>query len=250
METAALEKIGMSPGEIKVYLALSKLGESTVTPIVYESRVSKSKIYDILERLIDKGLAGYVVKNNIKYFVASDPHAILEYVERKENELSNAKKSVERILPGLLMSREDTQNKRLVEVYEGFLGMKTVREELMDSFRRGDTLLVLGAPKAANDKWEGWLLDFHRKRVRKGVSMRIIYNADALEYGKVRSRMKLTTVRYFSNDLVSPNWIDIFPNSVMFGIVSPKPLAFVIRNREIADSFRSYFEVMWNNSIS
>ena len=62
--------------------------------------------------------------------------------------------------------------------------------------------------------------------------------------------MKLTKVRYFSDGLVSPNWIDVFPESVLFGLVLPHPLAFVIRNREIADSFRGYFEVMWSNSVS
>jgi sugar-specific transcriptional regulator TrmB len=249
METSTLEKIGMSRGEIKVYLALSRLGESTITPIVYESRVSKSKIYDILARLIDKGLAGYVVKNNVKYFIASDPHTILEYVERKENDLLSAKKSVEQLIPELIAAGKETQSKRLVEVYEGFLGIKSIREGLMGSLQKSGTLLILGAPKAANDKWEGWLLDFHRRRIKMGISARIIYNANAREYGKIRSKMKLTTVRYFTNALVSPNWIDVYPDSVLFGIVSPHPLAFVIRNREIADSFRVYFEVMWQNSV-
>ena len=249
MEIATLEKIGMSRGEIKVYLALSKLGESTVTPIVYESKVSKSKIYDILARLTDKGLVGYVLKNNIRYFVASNPNTILDYVDRKEQEILSVKKEVENLIPQLLLSQKETEDRRMVEVYEGFLGMKSIREDLMTSFRKVDTLLVLGAPKSANEKWDGWLLDFHRKRIKRGVSMRIIYNADAVEYGKVRSKMGLTTVRYFSNDLVIPNWIDVFPGAVMFGIVSPHPLAFVIRNKEIADSFRGYFEVMWKNSV-
>ena len=149
METSVLERLGMSKGEIGVYLALSKLGESTVTPIVYESKVSKSKIYDILERLIDKGLVGYVAKNNVKHFVANDPHMILDYVEGKEEELLDTKKRVVELLPQLLLSRKETQSKRLAEVYEGFLGLRAIREELMQSFKKGETLFRSWRPKSS-----------------------------------------------------------------------------------------------------
>ncbi|MFA6398795.1 MAG: helix-turn-helix domain-containing protein, partial [archaeon] len=73
MNSALLEKIGLSKGEIKVFLALNRLGESTVGKIVSESEVSKSKVYDILEKLIRKGLAGYIVREDTKYFFVNNP---------------------------------------------------------------------------------------------------------------------------------------------------------------------------------
>jgi len=118
----------------------------------------------------------------------------------------------------------------------------------MIAFKKGDELLVLGAPKIANEKWEGWFLDFHKRRVSKKISMRIIYNSDAKKYGKIREKMKLTKVKYLHNNLVSPNWIDIFPDSVLFVMVLSTPIAFVVRDKELAKSFRSYFEIMWNVS--
>lgn len=57
----------------------------------------------------------------------------------------------------------------------------------MGTLKKGEELLVLGAPKIANDKWEGWLLDFHKNRIKNGVSMRIIYNSNAKEYGARQS---------------------------------------------------------------
>jgi len=249
MDKTLLEKLGLTKGEIKVYLALNKLGESTVGPIGKESKVSKSKIYDILDKLIEKGLAGYMVKERIKYFLANDPHMILDYIEKKESELDKAKKeAVQEIIPQLMMQRATASKKRVAEMYEGFRGIKAVRDELMKSFDYGDTLLVLGAPKVANVKWEGWFLDFHKRRIQRKVKMKIIYNANVKEYGKVREKMKLTEVKYLPNKLVSPNWIDIFPNAVLFIMVLKNPIAFVVRDTELANSFRSYFEIMWKNS--
>ncbi|NQU78529.1 hypothetical protein HQ545_02045 [Candidatus Woesearchaeota archaeon] len=229
-------------------LALNKLGEATVGPIGSESKVSKSKIYDILDKLIEKGLVGYITKNGKKHFVANDPHMILEYIDKKETELHKTKDEVNKILPELMLQRVTASKKRIAELYEGFQGIKAIREELMQTFKEGETLLVIGAPRVANVKWEGWFLDFHKRRIQRKVKMNIIYNANAREYGKIRKKMKLTEVRYFSNKLVSPNWIDVFPDAVLFVMVLKNPIAFVVRDTELANSFKSYFDIMWKNS--
>ena len=250
MNEQLFEKLGLTKGEIKVYLALTRLGESTVGPIVNESKVTKSKIYDILDRLIEKGLVGYITRSGTKHFTANDPHMILEYVSKKEDELNNTKKEVIEILPQLLMQRSSVSGKRVAEIYEGFQGIKAFREELMTTFKPGETLLVLGAPKIANERWEGWFLDFHKKRIASKVNMKIIYNSDAKGYGKIRKKMKFTEVKYLPNDLISPNWIDVFPEAVLFVMVLKNPIAFVVRDKDLAKSFKSYFNIMWDTAIS
>jgi len=249
MDETILEKLGLTKGEIKVYLALNKLESSTVGPIGKESKVSKSKIYDILDKLIEKGLVGYITKGGTKYFMTNDPHMILEYLAKKEKALDNTKKQViNDLLPLLISQRSSSSKKRIAEIYEGFQGIKSIREELMMDFKSDDTLLVLGAPKVANIKWEGWFLDFHKRRIKRNVKMKIIYNANAEEYGKIREKMKLTQVKYLPNNLVSPNWIDVFPNAVFFVMVLKNPIAFVVRDTELANSFRAYFDIMWQQA--
>lgn len=250
MDETLLEKLGLTKGEIKVYMALNKLGESSIGPIGKESKVSKSKIYDILDKLIEKGLVGYITKDGTKHFSANDPHMILGYISRKEDELERTKTEVNAILPRLMMERASVSEKRIAELYEGYQGIKAIREELMQTFKANDTLFVLGAPKIANVKWEGWFLDFHKRRVEKKIGLQIIYNADAKEYGEIRTKMQFTEVRYLPNKLVSPNWIDVFPEAVLFVMILQTPIAFVVRDKELANSFRAYFEIMWKNSLS
>ena len=62
--------IGLTQREVKVYLALLKLGESTTGKIIQESGISSGKIYEILEKLIGKGLASYTIKEKTKYFIS------------------------------------------------------------------------------------------------------------------------------------------------------------------------------------
>jgi sugar-specific transcriptional regulator TrmB len=248
MEIKVLEKLGLSKGEVKVYSALLTLGECTITPLTTESGVTKSKIYDILEKLIKKGLVGYNVKKNVKHFFVNDPRKILDYLSQKEDEIKSNKEEIEKIMPSLIEQRNMSSVGRVAEIYQGYNGMKTIREELMESYSKGETFLVLGAPKIANDKWEGWLLEFHKKRIKRGVGMKIIYNSDARVYGDVRNKMKNTEARYFAEGINAPNWIDIFPSAVMITVIVGEPISFVIRNKEIATSFRAYFEIMWNSA--
>ena len=71
MNSKILEKFGLTEGESKVYLALLKIGKSTIGDIVKEANVSNSKVYDILDRLNKKGLIGIVTENNRKSFAIS-----------------------------------------------------------------------------------------------------------------------------------------------------------------------------------
>ena len=152
MELELFRKIGLTEGEIKVYLALLKLGETTIGAIGRESKVSKSKMYDILDKLIEKGFVGYIVRNGTKHFAANDPKMILEYIHKKKDEIEETGKQAEKILPELSLQRATMGAKKLAEIYEGFHGLKAIREELIQTLKKGDQLLVLGAPKIANEK--------------------------------------------------------------------------------------------------
>src|SRR3990167_6978360 len=84
MDIHAMQEAGLTEGEAKVYLALMDLGPSTTGPIIEKAHVAKSIIYQLLDKLIQKGLVAYITKEKTKYFQASDPHKLIEYMETNE----------------------------------------------------------------------------------------------------------------------------------------------------------------------
>ena len=66
MDKEYLIRIGLTDGEAKTYLALLKTGSSSVGPIVKEAKVAYSNIYDILDRLLEKGLISFILKEKTK----------------------------------------------------------------------------------------------------------------------------------------------------------------------------------------
>ena len=78
--------------------------------------------------------------------------------------------------------------------------------------------------------------------------MRIIYNHNCRMYGEMREKMKLTEVRYFKEKSETPAWIDIFGDYIASINVHGTPVIFLIRNKETADSYRKYFEIIWGQA--
>ena len=83
MIKGALQQIGLTDGEIRVYLALLELGSTSTGKITKDSGISGSKVYEVLDRLMHKGLATYVIKNGVKYFAPTQPEKILDYLDEK-----------------------------------------------------------------------------------------------------------------------------------------------------------------------
>ncbi len=247
METDFFKKIGLTEGETKVYLALLKIGETSVGSIGRESKVSKSKMYDILDKLIDKGLVSYITRDGIKQFSPNSPHAIIDLVMKQEQELIQTKIQAQHLAKEL-EAQEQQKPVRLAEIIEGLQGLKAIREELIGQLKKGDEFLVLGAPRVANEKWEAWFLEFHKRREARGIRMRIIYNSNAREYGEKRKQFTKTHVRYLTNNMISPVWLDIYTDSVLFIFTLHQTLAVVIRNKELAQSFKAYFDIIWHTS--
>ena len=138
MDTKTLSNIGLTNGEIKVYLTLLKLGSTTSGPLTDKSGVSRSKIYNILERLIQKGLVSYIIKEKTKYFQAAEPTKIKEYLENKEKEFQEQKKEIDKILPELEAQQRSSEKVKEAQIFKGFRGIQTVQEHLYLKLKKNE----------------------------------------------------------------------------------------------------------------
>lgn len=245
VEIKALEKIGLTKGEIKVYLALLKLGNTTAGPIVDEAKVTRSKIYDILERLKNKGLVSYITKNSTKYFSAANPSNILEYLNKKELEIKEDKKIIENILPQLLKEIQKKQ-KTIAEIYTGIKGMENAFNLLVQEFDAKEPYYAFGAGKGENVKQiQLFFSKLHERRINKKVKSYIIFNENSKGLFKLQEKSKFVDCKYL--EISSPAAINIYKDYTIIAILNEEPITILIRNKETADSFREYFKIMWGS---
>jgi sugar-specific transcriptional regulator TrmB len=201
-----LEQIGLTKGEIAVYFSLLELGSSTVGPIVDKSKLSSSKIYDVLERLIGKGLVSYVVRENKKYFEAASPNRILDYLKEKEESIRLQQKDIENIMPELLLKQKMAKKTQEVTIYEGIKGIKTAREKSLQTLKKGEEFCILGASTTFNENLSDYWLKYHKKREKAGVNLRMLCNRNIpKEDIDSRNLLKLCEAKYMPTEVITPS---------------------------------------------
>ena len=234
----SLEKAGLTRVESKVYLTLIDLGPSLAGQITKKSGIHRRTIYDALDRLAEKGLISYIVKNNRKYFEAASPEQIVRLMKEKEDEVKNS-------LPELMKRFTGTKSKEETLFYKGKDGLKTAFEDQISELGgkasgTGKEILVLGASSQAKEILSFYLHWYTQRRKENKIKLRII--SDISSKGKMTA--PLSEFRYLSN--LGPTAMNIYGDKVSIILWSKeKPIAIIIKNKEISDSYRVFFEQMW-----
>ena len=249
MDTKLLEKIGLTPGEIKAYLALLALGPSSTGPLAKRSQVSRSKLYWIMDKLEKKGLASHAVRNGVVYFQAVEPTKINDYIEEKEDELKTLKEEFVQLLPELESYHKRAKEAQSMTIYQGLKGLKVAHEHSYLKLKKGEEYVYMGIPAFQPETHHLYWQKDHMRRVSLGIRTRLLFNRDT-DRGILENRNSyvMCDARYMPTDIKTPAYFMIYKDTVMMAIPSSNPLAVEIVSQEIADAFMAYFEEYWKRS--
>lgn len=248
MDFEPLSEAGLTDGEIKVYVALLELGLSTSGPIVEQSRVAKSIVYPLLDKLMKKGLVSVIVKKKTKYFQASDPQKLLEYVDERKDALEENRTAIELLLPKLMM-KQALVTKSETRMYFGFKGMTTAHEHIYEKLKKGQEYVYLGIPVYQPKTHHLYWQKDHTRKQAYGISCRLLFNAKTdEEVVNQRNSYSDTQARRMREGIVTPAMIGIFADTVIICVQSPEVVTIEIINQQIANSFKAYFEHFWKLS--
>jgi len=239
-----LKSIGLTQGEISVYLSLLELGSSSVGNIIKKSRVSGSKVYEVLDRLMIKGLTSNVEKNGIKYFEASDPNKIMDYLNDKKIRIEEEKSEISKIIPQLILKRKHAPESK-VKVFTGFEGLKTANEDIIRNLKKGEEWLSMGL----TEQPKSWEIYFNKKQIErsnKGIIIKHLINEKYRMLQTERKNLPYTEFKFLPKNFEMPTSTDIYQNKVMIMILLQEdPMAIIIESKAVADSFRKYFYALW-----
>lgn len=242
MEIKIFQEIGLTDSEIKVYLALIELGSSKKGPLVKKAGITSSKIYEVMDKLIDKGLASYVTKDKVRYFNAAPPSRIKDYLKEKESNIRNQEQELDKLLPILELKQKLTEKGTDAEIYRGWKGMQTVYNDLLTSLKKGEGFHIFGASKGVDiKKVKSFYHRFNERVITSGIKSHIIFNEKAR--GNISNAQKIGEIRYLSQ--TTPAEILIYKNNTAIVLLEEEPLVILIKGKNVANSFRQYFEILW-----
>ncbi len=244
-----LTQLGLNESEIKVYFALLELESSTVGPIVDKAKISDSKIYNILEKLKEKGLISFVIKGKYKHFQATDPENLIRILEEKEEEIKQQKEKIQKeIIPMIVQRRKMTEEKQEAWVFEGINGMKSVYQAVLNTMKKGESYRVFHIMDEPLKKKQISLFykNYHLQRSEKGIFVKFIAHI----------KEKKTVLEYFNQpfselrftDRMFPVGLLIFKGYVLTTVWGDNPTAFLIKSQRNYEYYVKYFDDLWGTA--
>lgn len=226
----ALKEVGLTKNEIKVYLALLRLGSTKVGKISKEAETNRSYTYDALKKLLEKGLASYAIMGKTKHFRPVSPRRIISLLQEREEDIEELMPQLE----GLYNQKESDSNIRL---YRGLKGVQTV---LLNIIGEGKSNDVFGSEWTIKEKMPAFAKYFVKELERKKIKIRHI-----VRHGVAVDKSRTTEVRFAPEITKSPVVTNIYGNKIAIIIWSKIPEAVIIHNKEAAESYKNYFEILW-----
>lgn len=234
----ALGNIGMTTNEVKVYLALIDLGTTLAGYVARKAKLHRRQTYDALHRLIEKGLVSYTIESGRKHFRPVDPSRIIEIARNRERE-------IEGVLPEIIEKFRKTESRIHAEIYEGTEGLKSVMELILKEKKEWYTIGSTGKGPVV---LPFYLEQFARKRVKLGIKRKVLLvdSKEGRAYYKVLKQQGLVKIKFLPKEIQQPQTIWIFDDKVAIILVSVEcPVVFLIDNKEIADFYKEYFNLLW-----
>ncbi len=233
-ELIALREFGLSEKEATVYLTLLREGPSTVTPLISKTQLQRGSLYDILERLIEKGIVSYVIAANRKNFQAVDPKRLLALIEAKHQRIEEA-------LPSLL----NLQKKGDTSVYI-LKGRKAFKSLYLEVLKDKTVKMLMGAKggliTALGDVFYSQFQEIRRNETKDKV---LLVCSEKLRGSSFLAEIPFCEVRFVPEELDTPSHTLVYGNRVIIHIFEETPIAIVIESEQVTKSYTNLFNNLW-----
>jgi len=231
-----LSEAGLTKNEAKVYLALIKLGSANAAEITKHSHVHRVNVYDVLERLREKGLISTIMQAQKRIYEAANPKQLIQLLKQKEEAIALA-------LPQLEQEFKSKKEKQQVHHFFGTEGVMRAYHMMME---QNETIYGIGGSGLNRKYLQHRHEMFNKERIKKKIGVKAIYYEFTRENKSLNSNEPYREFRYIPNKFKTIGMVDICGDlTVNLLPIEGNIMAIVIENRIMADTYRKFFDFMW-----
>jgi sugar-specific transcriptional regulator TrmB len=240
MNLEILRKVGLSEGEIKVYDALLEIGITSINKIHQRVGIDRRNIYDILNKLIERGLVSYSMEDKKKVYKISNPEKILSYIEEKKSGLDEIKTEISKIIPAMQDIFNLKKQELAVEIFKGSEGLKAVWDDLLNY----DAIYWIGSGMYVPDKFPAYWKEWNQRRIKKKVGS---YHLFRHEKRNEVDKKLFPTSKFLPAEFSGyPTATVIYGSKVAQMLLGKNINTVVIENKELAENYKKYHQYLWD----
>ncbi|MEK9201112.1 MAG: helix-turn-helix domain-containing protein, partial [Patescibacteria group bacterium] len=247
MNQHILEELGLSPNEARIYESLIEMGESSISDISVNAKIHRRNAYDVMQRLINKGLCFQTFSAGENTYSAVDPDKLTELLAEKQEHLLGILPALKKKFHGSLITEE-------AYIYRGLEGQKNIWRDIV---RVGKDSYFIGA----KGSWFDPKLESSRTTFFKEANRKKIKFIQLFEHG-IKTKMPdfpnhfpgELKYRFLPEKYSTDSAINIFGDYVVtytgvaLGKTNENIVIFVIHSKNLAESYRTWFWYMWEQS--
>lgn len=241
-----LSYLGLEFDESTVYLSLLNKGPMTVLELSRATKISRTNVYRIIERLKDQGFVEENVESTRKLVHPVGMHKLELLVKEQESKSEFLRSIFPEIATIIPASNSISQLETKVLFYKGKEGLKQIYWNAMNATRECLSYTVQSLEDTIGEEpADSWKREFsaRRLRLRELVGVGRVANID-----KVDNRIDS---RFISADILEINQQIIIYNDVLayFSFVDDEAFGVEIYNKNTAKIQRQLFEIVWRLGV-
>ncbi|MFA6097348.1 MAG: helix-turn-helix domain-containing protein [Candidatus Paceibacterota bacterium] len=238
-----LRQFGLREKEMKIYLALLKLGPSSVRKISQDSGINRGTSYDVLRDLIKIGLVSYHEKKSHQYFIPEDPAKMISILEERKDEITKLKEDLKKTVDELQAEYCKITSKPYVRYYDGYAGAKEILNDVLKTVQKTeDREYYVYSTESIREYIYKSFKDFSKKRIEKNIHVKVLAIGKG---GELRGKDERKWIENAGKN--APNYIIIYGNKVAFISVNSEnePMGIIIDDKATSGMQRVIFNSIW-----
>ena len=223
---------GLSQNESLVYNAVLKIKEASVRDISKVTGIHRTYIYDVIEKLKEKGLIVYFKEGKINYYKCSDPANLYNNIENQIEDL-------DKIMPQFQEKYKQARAEIDIEIFKGKNGIINAYKDII---REGKPVMGLGISRKLEEYLPIFRTQFFREIKRKNIKFELIYSK------KLKPLGDTFTSRYLLQQFESPIEILFYGDKTLQIIWEPELRAILIKSQMFTDTYIKHFNILWKQA--
>ena len=246
----AIENLGLESRQAKIYLAALESGSATVTELARAGEIERTGIYYHIDKLIALGLLRTAKRGQRQVYLATDPACLRSIVEKKIGSLN-------KIMPELQAQFSLKANKSIVEYYEGAKELENFYNKMQKNLYRledfDNTVYVLGHNYSKVFEHYEEDLGQSAPKEKLPITTKVIMPRSEKPRGKDKAAKSYMIARYnlpeaeykFIDDKFAHQGSVAIMGNKIYSIDFQNFFASITENKNLAQTWRMFFEYMW-----
>lgn len=248
-----LTQTGLSANQATIYELLLQLGPSKASKISQKSPLKRGLVYKILDELLALKLAKKEEKPGaIAVYTAEHPTLLRDMVKDKEEQIAQAKTSIEQLLPQITSQFNLAVGKPGVRFYEGLEG---IRQVWWDSLNNTEEICTYGDLEAIAKNYGQLNEEYLKERKKRGIKKRGITNDSETNRNFLKNYdSDITVTKLIGGNTpidFSDTVMQIYNNKISYTTLNNQlMIGVIIEDALIYQMNKNLFDWLWSESTT